>query len=109
MINYLLPPLYIEIKRIKRKMVGEELKYLLLLMLIPIILISLVIYIDRIPVITGLVTAQHEEINKIGTYSIIPSFKAKIDYNLEGEYKTIKPKDLYNFKLYFITWKVSLN
>lgn len=66
-----------------------ETKDLALLMLMPMILISLVVYVDKIPSITGLATSQQEESSIIGTYSVMPSFKAKIDYNLE-DYKNIK-------------------
>ena len=69
-----------------------ETKDLVLLMLIPIILVSLVVYTDKNPVITGAVTAKQEESNIIGTYSIMPSFKAKIEYNLKEEYAIIKEK-----------------
>lgn len=69
-----------------------EIKDLFLLMLIPIMLVSLVVYTDKNPVIIGAVTAKQEESNILGTYSIMPSFKAKIDYNLEKDYKDIKGK-----------------
>lgn len=68
-----------------------ETKDLILLMLIPILLISLVVFTDKSPFITGAVTAQQEKSNIRGTYSISPSFKAKIDYDLD-EYKKIKEK-----------------
>ncbi len=58
-------------------------------MLIPIILVSLIVYTDKSPVITGAVTAQQEESNILGTYSINPSFKTKIDYDL-NDYNKIK-------------------
>jgi len=68
-----------------------ETKDLVLLMLIPIMMVSVVIYTDRSPSITGAAVAQEEkESNIIGAYSINPSFKARIDYNPEDEYKTIK-------------------
>ena len=69
-----------------------ETKDLVLLMLIPIILVSIVVYTDKNPAITGAVTAQQQESNVIGTYSVMPSFRAKIDYNLQDEYKTINQK-----------------
>lgn len=75
-----------------------ETKDLVLLMLIPIILISLVIYTNS-PAITGAIlyqpglkTTEQEESNIIGTYSIMPSFKAKINYDLQNEYGQIKQK-----------------
>jgi len=71
-----------------------EAKDLILLMLIPVILVSLVIYTDN-PSITGAQTAQisqSSQENIIGTYSIIPSFKSKIDYNLKEEYSIVKEK-----------------
>lgn len=74
-----------------------EIKDLFLLMLIPILLVSIIVYTDKSPAIIGAVTSQQtqqEESNIIGTYSIMPSFKAKIDYNLE-EYKNID-KELNN-------------
>ena len=68
-----------------------ETKDLVLLMLMPIILISIVFYIVKSPTITGAVTqGQKEESNKIGTYSIMPSFKANINYNLQDDYKKVK-------------------
>ena len=61
-----------------------ETKDLILLMIMPLILISLVFYIDKNPIITGAVTKEQiKENNIIGTYSIMPSFKAKIDYRLD--------------------------
>ena len=66
-----------------------ETKDFVLLMLIPIILVGIVIYTDK-GATTGLVThEQKKETNIIGTYSINPSFKAKIDYDLE-DYAKIK-------------------
>lgn len=67
-----------------------ETKDLVLLMLIPIILVSIVVYTDKSPSITGAVTAKQEESNILGTYSIMPSFRAKIDYNIKEEYENIK-------------------
>ena len=65
-------------------------KDLFLLIIIPALLISMVFYIDKNPIITGAVTQeQKEESNSIGTYSIMPSFKVKVDYNLD-EYKNLK-------------------
>ncbi len=69
-----------------------EAKDLVLLMLIPILLVSLVIYTDKNPQITGAATAQQEESSIIGTYSVTPSFKAKIDYNLKENYTNINKK-----------------
>ncbi|MBI2656399.1 hypothetical protein HYX03_01515 [Candidatus Woesearchaeota archaeon] len=66
-----------------------ETKDLVLLMLIPIILVSLIVYTDENPVITGAATSKQEESNIIGAYSIMPSFKAKINYNVEDEYQEI--------------------
>lgn len=66
-----------------------ETKDLILLMLIPIMLISLIVYTDKNPTITGAVTAKPEESNIIGTYSVMPSFKAKINYDLK-DYDEIK-------------------
>lgn len=66
-----------------------ETKDLVLLMLIPILLVSLVVYTDRNPTITAAVTAQQEQSNVMGTYSIAPSFKAKVDYDL-NDYTIIK-------------------
>mgnify|MGYP001587682153 CR=1 FL=1 len=67
-----------------------ETKDLVLLMLIPIILVSLVIYTDTGPAITGAVVNEPaKESNIIGTYSINPSFKAKEKYDLD-DYNKIK-------------------
>jgi len=67
-----------------------ETKDLVLLMGIPVLFISILIYTNNSQ-ITGAVTAKETENNVIGTYSIMPSFKAKIDYNLD-EYLQIKNK-----------------
>ena len=69
-----------------------ETKDLVLLMIIPIMLISIIVYTNKNPAITGAAVSQQEESNVMGTYSIIPSFKANIDYNLNDEYRTIKEK-----------------
>jgi len=72
-----------------------ETKDLVLLMMIPIILIGLVVYTDKNPTITGAQTAQIAQAadnNILGTYSIMPSFRAKVDYNLNEEYKTVSEK-----------------
>lgn len=73
-----------------------ETKELILLMLIPVILVGIIAYINtsqiaKSPAITGAVSEQEKQSNIIGakqsniigTYSILPSFKAKIDYNLD--------------------------
>ena len=65
-----------------------EPKDLILLILMPVILVGIVSYINLNPSITGAVTAQDKESNVIGAYSIIPSFKAKIGYDLK-DYNTI--------------------
>ena len=67
-------------------------------MLIPLILVSLVIYTDKNQ-ITGAIIYQpgtlaqlESDSNIIGAYSIAPSFKAKVNYNLEDEYQKISKK-----------------
>ncbi len=66
-----------------------EIKDLVLLMLMPIMMVSLIAYVDTNPVATGAATREQNDRNIIGTYSIMPSFKAKIDYDL-GDYTKIK-------------------
>jgi len=67
-----------------------EAKDLILLMLVPIILVGLVIYVDKNPTVTGDVAKeQKEESNIIGTYSIMPTFKVKVKYEL-NDYNKIK-------------------
>lgn len=68
-----------------------EAKELALLMLIPLILIGIVLYTDKNPIITGAAVAQQkdEQSKTLGTYTINPSFKVKIDYDL-SDYNTIK-------------------
>ncbi|MBI2102139.1 hypothetical protein HYT53_06020 [Candidatus Woesearchaeota archaeon] len=66
-----------------------EAKDFILLMMLPLILVGIVIYTDKNPPVTGAVTAKQTESNVIGTYSINPSFKAKIDYDL-SDYNKIK-------------------
>ncbi|MEK6984464.1 MAG: hypothetical protein AABX33_07865 [Nanoarchaeota archaeon] len=58
-----------------------ETKDLFLLMLIPIILISIVVYTDKNMIATGAVVAQNYNNNMLGTYSISPSFKINVDYD----------------------------
>ena len=59
-----------------------ETKDLVLLMMIPVILIGLVVYTQNAPTITGAVISQEKQSNIIGNYSINPSFRAKVDYDL---------------------------
>src|SRR3989338_2572870 len=66
-----------------------ETKDLILLMMIPLILISLVFYVDKNSTITGAATAKQEENSMIGAYSVNPSFRAAIDYDLK-DYENIK-------------------
>lgn len=69
-----------------------ETKDLVLLMMIPVILIGMIAYTNNAPTIIGAATGQQqEESNILGTYSIMPSFKAKIDYDL-NEYNFIRGK-----------------
>ncbi|MBI2657811.1 hypothetical protein HYX08_03915 [Candidatus Woesearchaeota archaeon] len=65
-----------------------EAKDLFLLMLIPALLMGLVVYTDANK-ITGAVAAGQKDSNLLGTYSINPSFRAKIDYGLD-DYRKIK-------------------
>ncbi|MBI2557955.1 hypothetical protein HYW20_01425 [Candidatus Woesearchaeota archaeon] len=65
-----------------------ETKDLILLMMMPILLVSIIFYTNSNP-ITGMATAENEENDIIGTYSINPSFKAKVDYDL-NYYQSIK-------------------
>lgn len=67
-----------------------ETKDLILLMFIPILLVSLVVYVDKSPKIIGAATAsEKKESNFLGTYSINPSFRAKINYDL-NDYTKVK-------------------
>jgi hypothetical protein len=67
-----------------------EIKQLLLIIAVPLLLVSSVFLAANTDFsITGFVTAQDEKYEKLGTYTINPSFKAKIDYNME-QYSTIK-------------------
>ncbi len=68
-----------------------ETKDMVLLIGIPVLLIVMLFYLDKIPSITGAVAAA-EENPKLGEYAIMPSFKAKIDYNLDEEYAKLKTK-----------------
>ncbi len=67
-----------------------ERKDLILLLLIPILLIITLSFFQS-PEITGYATAKDEESNYIGAYYIMPSFKAKINYNYD-DYKDINQK-----------------
>ena len=66
-----------------------ETKDLILLLLIPVLAISLIVYTYKSPSIIGAVTAEQEQNNVLGTYSLNPSFKAKIDYSMD-DYANIK-------------------
>lgn len=59
------------------------------MMLVPAILIGLVLYTGSGVQITGFAAKEQKESNILGTYSINPSFKAKIDYSLD-DYAKIK-------------------
>ena len=60
-----------------------EAKDLVLLVMIPILLIGIIFYTNQNP-ITGFAVQEKEnkESNIIGAYSVMPSFRAKIDYDL---------------------------
>lgn len=68
-----------------------ETKDLILLIIMPIIFIGIVFYTSNYATITGAVTSKEAQSNVIGTYSIMPSFRAKIDYSLD-DYKNLKVK-----------------
>ena len=67
-----------------------EIKDLILLIAIPILLVSIIYSIDKTNLITGAATAAKDENEIIGTYSILPSFNAKIGYNIKEEYGKVK-------------------
>src|SRR3989344_5393886 len=67
-----------------------EPKDFVLLMMMPLILIGIVVYTDLKPDITGLVVSNNPQSNVLGTYSIMPSFRVKTDYNIEQEYGNIR-------------------
>ena len=67
-----------------------EIKDFVLLVAIPILLIGIVYYADKSNFITGAAAAAKVEDNILGFYSVMPSFKAKIGYNIEEEYKKVK-------------------
>ena len=66
-----------------------EIKDLILLLAIPVLLIGILLSLGKIPSITGAAIAE-EANQKLGEYLIMPSFKAKIDYNMEEEYSKLK-------------------
>lgn len=68
-----------------------ETKHLFLLMIVPVILVGLVLYAGSGAKITGFAVKESKESNILGTYSINPSFKTKIDYSLD-DYAKIKEK-----------------
>lgn len=68
-----------------------EAKDIILLLTIPIVLIIIIFSLGKIPAITGAVTAA-EANHKLGEYSIMPSFKSKINYNMDEEYSKLKAK-----------------
>ncbi len=70
-----------------------ETKDFVLLMMIPLILVSLVVYTDKNVTITGFATANQKDNEIIGTYSIMPSFRAKVNYDLEDYGKIKKQLD----------------
>ncbi|MBI2655900.1 hypothetical protein HYX06_05770 [Candidatus Woesearchaeota archaeon] len=68
-----------------------ETKDIILLLTIPIVLMIILFSLGKIPTITGAATAD-EANPKLGEYSIMPSFKAKIDYNINEEYGKLKTR-----------------
>ncbi len=68
-----------------------ETKDLVLLVMIPLLLIGLVWYTEKSP-ITGAVVADTGGNKVIGTYSIMPNFKASMDYEMQKEYQDLNSK-----------------
>ena len=65
---------------------------LILLLAIPVLLIIIIISINNKSQITGAAVSAQEDLsknNQLGVYSVVPSFRAKIDYNMDyyGELK----------------------
>ena len=63
-------------------------KDLILLITIPILLVSIIYYVDKSNLATGaatLATAAKDENEIIGSYSVLPSFKTNIGYNIKDE------------------------
>ena len=67
-----------------------EIKDLILLLMIPVLLIGILTFVNH-NTLTGNVVASPDDNPKLGTYSILPSFRAKIDYNLQ-DYSDLKTK-----------------
>ena len=71
-----------------------ELQKFFLIVGIPILLLLTVVALSShgpITGITGFAVDEEKEINPIiGSYSINPSFRAKMDYKMEEEYKKVK-------------------
>jgi len=67
-----------------------EAKDLILLLMIPVFLIGIISFVNH-NTITGNAVAAPNDNEKLGTYSILPSFRAKIDYSLQ-DYADLKNK-----------------
>ena len=67
-----------------------ETKDLILLLMIPVLLTGIITFVNHNS-ITGNVVAEQTDSEKLGTYSVMPSFRAKIDYNLQ-DYSDLKIK-----------------
>ena len=67
-----------------------ETKDLVLLLMIPVLLIGIITFVNHNS-ITGNVVAEQIDNEKLGTYSVMPSFRAKIDYSLQ-DYSDLKTK-----------------
>ena len=59
-----------------------ETKDLILLLMIPLLVIGMVVFVNHNS-ITGNAVAEQNDNEKLGTYSVMPSFRAKIDYSLQ--------------------------
>src|SRR3989344_225611 len=67
-----------------------EAKDLVLLLMIPILLVGILTFVNNNS-ITGNVVAEQADNEKLGTYSVMPSFRAKMDYSL-NDYSDLKIK-----------------
>ena len=67
-----------------------ETKDLVLLLMIPILLVGILTFVNNNS-ITGNAVAEQADNEKLGTYSVMPSFRAKMDYSLQ-DYSDLKTK-----------------
>jgi len=66
-------------------------KYLILSIVLPLLVLAILFYLDN-PSVTGAATGADSDTTKLGNYSILPSFKASVDYPMQAEYSSLQSR-----------------